>query len=188
MTRFSDHNHQWSSIITIQCRIGETHRCPFWLVLSTKRWLTHSVVGCSPLGDFPTTKCGSLHETNIHSNCGVSPVIELVIHQRFLGFSAASHPRSTYVSSPLAGTLEPWNSGNCVRQNIRIRETPKIRCSDGSGDSGVFKHRGFSCSIWVCLKMSCTPLYPMVLLIIIPFLKMAISLGILTQHFQTNPF
>ena len=32
--------------------------------------------------------------------------------------------------------------------------------------------------IRVCLKMSCTPLYPMVLLIIIPFLKIAISLGI----------
>ena len=31
------------------------------------------------------------------------------------------------------------------------------------------------------------PLNPMVLLIIIPSLKMAISLGILTQHFQTNP-
>ena len=31
---------------------------------------------------------------------------------------------------------------------------------------------------WVCLKMLCTPLYPMVLLIIIPFWKMAISLGI----------
>lgn len=55
MTRFSDHYHQLSSIITIQCRIGETRRCPFWLVLSTKRLLTHSVVGCSPLGDFPTT-------------------------------------------------------------------------------------------------------------------------------------
>ena len=26
-------------------------------------------------------------------------------------------------------------------------------------------------AIWVCLKMSCTPLYPMVLLIIIPFLN-----------------
>ena len=36
--------------------------------------------------------------------------------------------------------------------------------------------------------MLCTPLYPMVLLIIIPFWKMAISLGILTQHFQTNPY
>ena len=31
------------------------------------------------------------------------------------------------------------------------------------------------------------PLNPMVLLIIIP-IKMAISLGILTQHFQTNPY
>ena len=39
----------------------------------------------------------------------------------------------------------------------------------------------------VCLKMLCSPLYPMVLLIIIPFLYMAISLGILTQHFQTTP-
>ena len=26
-------------------------------------------------------------------------------------------------------------------------------------------------TIWVCLKMLCTPLYPMVLLIIIPFLN-----------------
>ena len=31
---------------------------------------------------------------------------------------------------------------------------------------------------WVCLKMLCTPLYPLVLLIIIPIWKMAISLGI----------
>ena len=42
-------------------------------------------------------------------------------------------------------------------------------------------------TIWVCLKMWCKPLNPMVLLISIPFLNMAISLGILTQHFQTNP-
>ena len=44
-------------------------------------------------------------------------------------------------------------------------------------------------AMWVCLKMSCTPLYPMVndlvLLIMIP--SLAISLGILTQHFQPNP-
>ena len=40
--------------------------------------------------------------------------------------------------------------------------------------------------IQVCLKMLCTPINPMVLLIII--WKMAISLGILTQHFQTNPY
>ena len=41
---------------------------------------------------------------------------------------------------------------------------------------------------WVCLKMLCTPKNPMVLLIIIPFLKMAMSLGILTHHFQTKPY
>ena len=38
------------------------------------------------------------------------------------------------------------------------------------------------------LTMKNWDIYPMVLLIIIPFLKMAISLGILTQHFQTNPY
>ena len=42
--------------------------------------------------------------------------------------------------------------------------------------------------IWVCLKMLCTPLYPMVLLIIIPMKNDVFSLGILTQHFQTNPY
>ena len=45
----------------------------------------------------------------------------------------------------------------------------------------------YNYTIWVCLKMLCTPKNPMVLLIIIPFWKMAISLGILTQHFQTIP-
>ena len=35
--------------------------------------------------------------------------------------------------------------------------------------------------------MVSTPLYPMVLLIIIPMKNGYISLGILTQHFQTNP-
>ena len=48
------------------------------------------------------------------------------------------------------------------------------------------RHRISKGSNWVCLKMLCTPLYPMVLLILIP-MKMAISLGRLTQHFQTNP-
>ena len=38
--------------------------------------------------------------------------------------------------------------------------------------------------VWVCLKMSCTPKNPMVLLIIIPFLNGYNKLGILTQHFQ----
>ena len=37
--------------------------------------------------------------------------------------------------------------------------------------------------VWKC----CVPLNPMVLLIIVP-MKMAISLGILTKHFQTNPY
>ena len=45
-----------------------------------------------------------------------------------------------------------------------------------------------SCFVmWVCLKMLCTTLNPMVLLIRQSLWKMAISLGILTQHFQTNP-
>ena len=39
--------------------------------------------------------------------------------------------------------------------------------------------------IWVCLKMSCTPLYPMVLLIIIPMKNGELSLGILTQLYPT---
>ena len=39
--------------------------------------------------------------------------------------------------------------------------------------------------IWVCLKMSCTPLYPMVLLIIIPFLN-GYFIGNI-PYFQTNP-
>ena len=38
---------------------------------------------------------------------------------------------------------------------------------------------------WVCLKMLCTPLYPMVLLIIIP-IKWLFHWEY-TQHFQTNP-
>ena len=42
--------------------------------------------------------------------------------------------------------------------------------------------------IWVCLKMVSTPKKTMVLLIIISRFLMAISLGILTQHFQTNPY
>ena len=40
--------------------------------------------------------------------------------------------------------------------------------------------------IWVCLKMLCTPLYPMVLLIIIP-MKNGYFIGNI-PYFQTNPF
>ena len=40
--------------------------------------------------------------------------------------------------------------------------------------------------IWVCLKMLCTPLYPMVLLIIIP-IKWLFHWEY-TQHFRTNPY
>ena len=40
--------------------------------------------------------------------------------------------------------------------------------------------------IWVCLKMSCTPLYPMVLLIIIPTSNGYFIGGM--PHFQTYPF
>ena len=39
--------------------------------------------------------------------------------------------------------------------------------------------------IWVCLKMLCTPLYPMVLLIIIP-IKNGYFIGNI-PYFQTNP-
>ena len=53
--------------------------------------------------------------------------------------------------------------------------------------STPLKQAMWGARIWVCLKMLCTPLYPMVCLIIIPQ-KIAISLGRLTQHFQTNPF
>ena len=44
---------------------------------------------------------------------------------------------------------------------------------------------GLSIIMWVCLKMLCTPLYPMVLLIIIP-IKWLFHWEY-TQHFQTNP-
>ena len=40
-------------------------------------------------------------------------------------------------------------------------------------------------TMWVCLKMLCTPLYPMVLLIIIPFLN-GYFIGNI-PYFQTNP-
>jgi len=40
-------------------------------------------------------------------------------------------------------------------------------------------------NIWVCLKMLCAPLYPMVLLIIIPFLN-GYFIGNI-PYFQTNP-
>ena len=39
---------------------------------------------------------------------------------------------------------------------------------------------------WVCLKMLCTPLYPMVFMIIIPFLNGYFIGGI--PHFQTYPY
>ena len=41
--------------------------------------------------------------------------------------------------------------------------------------------------VWKCCVPLCTPLYPMVLLIRQSLWKMAISLAILTQHFQTKP-
>ena len=40
--------------------------------------------------------------------------------------------------------------------------------------------------IWVCLKMSCTPLYPMVLLIIIPFLN-GYFIGNINPTFSDKP-
>jgi len=77
----------------------------------------------------------------------VSPVIELVIHLRFLGFSAARHP-SNHVSSALGwdtGALKFREQQVGHKMLIRIR-VPKF---DGSKISGVFKHRGFSCStLW----------------------------------------
>ena len=47
----------------------------------------------------------------------------------------------------------------------------------------IYINRAYICNygkltIWVCLKMSCTPVYPMVLLIRQSLWKMAISLGI----------
>ena len=44
---------------------------------------------------------------------------------------------------------------------------------------------GFN-SIWVCLKMLCTPLYPMVLLIIIPIKWLAI-IGNINPTFSDKP-
>ena len=44
----------------------------------------------------------------------------------------------------------------------------------------------FSFNIWVCLKMLCTPINPMVLLIIIPFLN-GYFIGNI-PYFQTNPY
>ena len=41
-------------------------------------------------------------------------------------------------------------------------------------------------SIWMCLKMLCTRLYPVWFCWSLSLWKMAISLGILTQDFQTN--
>ena len=41
-------------------------------------------------------------------------------------------------------------------------------------------------STWVCLKMSCTPLYPMVLLIIIPFLN-GYFIGNINPTFSDKP-
>ena len=45
---------------------------------------------------------------------------------------------------------------------------------------------GIKIIIWVCLKMLCTPFYPMVLLIIIPFLN-GYFIGNIA-YFQTKPF
>ena len=74
---------------------------------------------------------------------------------------------------------------------------PSAPGSSGSGSSRVRhvgdKPHGSRRSeqvIWVCLKMLCTPLYPMVLLIIIP-MKNGYFIGKYweyTQHFQTNPY
>ena len=49
----------------------------------------------------------------------------------------------------------------------------------------IIQYVGDDHHAWVCLKMLCTPLYPMVLLIIIPFLN-GYFIGNI-PYFQTNP-
>ena len=51
---------------------------------------------------------------------------------------------------------------------------------------GLMVNLGMFAFIWVCLKMLCTPLYPMVLLIIIP-MKNDYFIGNI-PYFQTNPY
>ena len=86
------------------------------------------------------------------------------------------------ILAPSSGTLAPVPSSPQGSTWVSARS----RLRDEKNHVPGVKTR-YPCYMWVCLKMVSTPLYPMVLLIIIPSWKMAISLGILTQHFQTNP-
>ena len=79
--------------------------------------------------------------------------------------------------------MQSFGMADAASSSEKQTRQRKNRGSEASaGKRGILK--------WVCLKMVSTPLYPMVLLIIIPFWKMAIinwEYLILTQHFQTNP-
>ena len=87
--------------------------------------------------------------------------------------------------NPAWGTTEPYSC--CPWAAPRCSEA----CQDESSQNPIIIsiskggiHDNFP--IWVCLKMVSTPLYPMVLLILIP-MKNGCNWEY-TQHFQTNPY
>ena len=73
-----------------------------------------------------------------------------------------------------------WTISNKWGQNLEEKNNELQYTSSHSNNS-------FTPIIWVCLKMNSVPLNPVWFCWSFSLWKMAISLGILTQHFQTNP-
>ena len=58
-----------------------------------------------------------------------------------------------------------------ARQFLQLEDPAYLKLTGGftqNSRCSVLARVSFCILVWVCLKMSCTPLYPMVLLIIIP--------------------
>ena len=107
-----------------------------------------------------------------------------LVTSRFTSFAAPfatfASPSSTCCSTSALRCASRASWGQSERRKAIIKQTQaskrqRIHCGDQMEDE-----------IWVCLKMLCTPLYPMVLLIIIP-IKWLFHWEY-TQHFQTNPY
>ena len=78
-----------------------------------------------------------------------------------------------------SGKKTGWWHQLCRKKRDKLIEKKALR---SQSSEGLNKH------IWVCLKMSCTPLYPMVLLIIIPLLN-GYFIGNINPTFSgPNPF
>ena len=98
-----------------------------------------------------------------------------------------------YVSSP-EGIFGPPLVSHLQRLRAFFKDSPRIPVvssswmfrQDGAATKRPQCQQGGDGSMWVCLKMLCTPLYPMVLLIILPFLN-GYFIGNIKPTFSDKP-